>query len=374
MQATESSALDNNNSSNNSNNNKGNSNSSNANSSKATTSPLEKCKGPVLVVCRVCDLLAWEDALLVLQERSSDLRVMTYYGGDVDRTTLRGYLSSTHLGMHSQRGHCNIVLTTYKFLQLDIDTVFSQITWDLQVLDHPWGLFSHHRHTEVSNLVLATHSNFRLYSCSSVRNKYGQLPDILEAVRAVLPFALGIGAKSHELLPNSLIHLSSPTSDQFDLPTKKCLLRLLTALTTVMGGSSTSEGEEINFALQSKKVWGAEGQEINPCIYSFQYMDDLLDNELAVTAIIDDENTLPPLEIEEIEQWKEDDPPLPDDGPLPPSHNTPVVLQQEMTTLSGSTHIKTEETSGLTQPPIVVVKPAGNYRTLPLFYFTTTSF
>ena len=171
------------------------------------------------------------------------------------------------------------------------------------------GLFSHYKYNSFCNQILSTTTTtHRIFSCSSLTNQQQQLPDIAESVRILFPYALGMTTATtsssttttttgNNLLQNSLIQLSSNFGlTEFDLTTKLSLLKLLVTLTTVFPTITTTKIDSVDLTKEAISTWCINDdptttitttlKEENINKYTYQYLDEVLENELSVKLLL----------------------------------------------------------------------------------------
>lgn len=125
--------------------------------------------GPILIVCRIGELLDFQDILQRECDASSDsnsiMRLLPYYGDATDREVLRSYMLPENI--YSSRSHCHIVLTHYEAFTQDL-FYFKGINWYLMVVDSFWGILSNKIYRKVRNEIATVNCRHRIISCASL--------------------------------------------------------------------------------------------------------------------------------------------------------------------------------------------------------------
>jgi len=131
--------------------------------------------GPIVVVCRIGELLDFQDIL----QRECDasvgsnnvMRLLPYYGDCTDREVLRSYMLPEHL--YTSRSHCHIVLTHYETFIQDL-FYFKGINWYMMVVDSYWGILSNKLYRKVRNEISSISCRQCIMSCPSL-GKYSKM-------------------------------------------------------------------------------------------------------------------------------------------------------------------------------------------------------
>lgn len=214
--------------------------------------------GPILVVCKMRDMERWE-AGLSQSLAKAQLEILSYYGSDSDRISLRSYLrslsslgglNSIGTGLYADRSHCHVLLMCYETLLLDMH-YFKDICWFSCVFDEPWGLFSDQQYAFPSKQVTALlQARHKLFTCSNLGKRVVEqdscellLPDLGVVLANVFPYFSG-QQKLDESTSSIVSHFDpqKPFSIHFfggceyielDESSKTNLLRLLISATSV---------------------------------------------------------------------------------------------------------------------------------------------
>lgn len=163
--------------------------------------------GPILLVCKMADMAAWEAGLAAVV-REFQLEILPYYGSDNDRMSLRSYLRALSTvggmypigsGFYSERSHCHIILISYETLLLDLH-YFKEVLWFLMIFDESWGFFSNSKYVSLfppmMELLRSRHKVFASSALSTPstpsKDHTLQLPDIFSIAPILSPYFVGI--------------------------------------------------------------------------------------------------------------------------------------------------------------------------------------
>jgi hypothetical protein len=217
----------------------------------ATTNTVTEDWGPVLIVCKLRDLDAFEAALTTLFH-PLDTALLTYYGSDSDRISLRSYLRSLSstgglhsigTGLYTQRSHAHVILTNYETLLLDLH-FFKDFQWSMAIFDSPWGFFFNptyaHPVQQCMHIIRARH---RLFLCNSLTGSDSAVgPEETRFASFLAPFLLGLVCQLKEGVvslppdpthPDSMFLAQGSELLELDSKAKAALVQLMLPLTVV---------------------------------------------------------------------------------------------------------------------------------------------
>lgn len=226
-------------------------------------------QGPVLIVVKIEDFMAWEDVLrkYVLKNH----KVVPYIGTEEDRDNIRSFISNVYssyrpwtsgdrwyhedkdyncFAYYSPKGHCDVMLVNYKSFVEDFEC-FIDVHWHMMIMDEPWGLISNCKYTGVTNEIGKMKVRHRICSCSSIRyddgvgsasddtshsstsvKVTGSMVDPLDALGAVAPLLLDFVKKNSGVDPRG-IPSDENTILLIDNKSARNMLRITSDLTVV---------------------------------------------------------------------------------------------------------------------------------------------
>ena len=210
--------------------------------SEADSGEAPAYRGPVLIVVKIDDFIAWEDVLrkYVLEKH----KVVPYIGTEDDRDNIRSFISNVYssyrpwtngdkwykegkdyncYAYYSPKGYCDVILVNYKSFIEDFEC-FMDVYWHLMIMDEPWGLVGNSKYTGVCNEISKMKVRNRMCSCSSIRyddsfagaadestsqnstsvKVTGSMVDALDALGAVSPLLLDFVKKNSGVDPRGI--------------------------------------------------------------------------------------------------------------------------------------------------------------------------
>ena len=249
-------------------------------------------RGPVLIVVKIDDYIAWEDVLrkYVLPKH----KVVPYIGTEDERDNIRSFISNVYssyrpwtngdkwykegkdyncYAYYSPKGYCDVILVNYKSFVEDFEC-FMDVYWHLMIMDEPWGLVGNLKHTGVCNEISKMKVRNRLCSCSSIRyddgvagaaeesaGQYatsvkvtGSMVDALDALGTVAPLLLDFVKKNSGVDPRG-IPSDENTILLIDNKSARNILRITSDITVV-------NDHEINEQTRDTRNLYSNGQEL----------------------------------------------------------------------------------------------------------------